>query len=165
VPLTARPIPLPRSGSSRDGPIRTDSLLGVWPFSGMRPPGVFSSPGSFPVAMLPYGNFLRLIWPLLTPCPIPRCVAMTGALPKKVQPGKVSPDKNVHYGYATATFTLSSESRALSCCADLPGDLSLGCRFCSSGLLALHSGFLRTVARGSALALTQRSAALFGRTY
>jgi hypothetical protein len=31
----------------------------------------------------------------------------------------------VNFDYATAAFTVSPESRALSCCADLPGDSAL----------------------------------------
>ena len=39
--------------------------------------------------------------------------------------GQVSPDKDVNCDYAIAAFTVSPESRALSCCADLPGDSAL----------------------------------------
>jgi hypothetical protein len=41
------------------------------------------------------------------------------------QAGQISPDKNVDFRYATAAFTVSPESRALSCRADLPGDSAL----------------------------------------
>jgi len=77
---------------------------------------------------------------------------MTGAAPqKKLQTGQVSPDKDVNCDYATATFTVSPESRALSCCADLPGDSALYA-VSVRRLIVLHSGFLRTVPHGSALA-------------
>jgi hypothetical protein len=39
--------------------------------------------------------------------------------------GQISPDKDVNCGYTTAAFTLSPESGASSCCADLPGDWAL----------------------------------------
>jgi hypothetical protein len=39
--------------------------------------------------------------------------------------GQISPDKNVNCRYTTAAFTLSPESGASSCCADLPGDWAL----------------------------------------
>ena len=38
---------------------------------------------------------------------------------------QISPDKNVNFRYTTAAFTLSPESRASSCGADLPGDWAL----------------------------------------
>jgi len=38
---------------------------------------------------------------------------------------QISPDKNVICRYATAAFTVSPKPGALSCCADLPGDLAL----------------------------------------
>ena len=50
-----------------------------------------------------------------------------------------------------STFTLSPESRASLCGANLPGDWALYVPL-SAGLIALHSGFLWTVPRGSALA-------------
>ena len=62
----------------------------------------------------------------------------------ELQTGQISSDRNVNYGYATAAFTVSPESRALSCCADLPGDLSLVCCFCSSA----HSFALRLPSDG-----------------
>ena len=65
--------------------------------------------------------------------------------------GQVSPDKDVNFDDATAAFTVSPESRALSCCADLPGDSALYA-VSVRRLIALHSGFLWTVPRGSALA-------------
>jgi len=64
---------------------------------------------------------------------------------------QLSPDKNVNFHDATAAFTVSPESGALSCRADLPGDSALYA-VSVRRLIALHSGFLRTVPRGSALA-------------
>ena len=78
---------------------------------------------------------------------------------------QISPDKDVNCGdmvrqahYAlslskgtAAAFTLSPEPWVSLCCANLPGNWALYavpvCR-----LIALHSGFLQTVPRGSALA-------------
>ena len=84
-------------------------------------------------------------------CPDPRHVAMPGAPPKEVQIEQVSPDKNVNCDDATAAFTVSPESRALSCCADLPGDSALYA-VSVRRLIALRTGFLWTVPHGSALA-------------
>jgi hypothetical protein len=67
------------------------------------------------------------------------------------QVGQISPDKDVNCGYTTAAFTLSPEPGASSCCADLPGDWALYA-ISVRRLIALHSGFLRTVPHGSALA-------------
>jgi hypothetical protein len=64
---------------------------------------------------------------------------------------QISPDKDVNCGYTTAAFTLSPESRASSCVADLPGDWALYA-ISVRRLIALRSGFLRTVPHGSALA-------------
>ena len=64
---------------------------------------------------------------------------------------QVSPDKDVNFDYATAAFTVSPESRASLCCANLPGDWALYA-VSVRRLIALRSGFLRTVPRGSALA-------------
>ena len=44
---------------------------------------------------------------------------------KSMHAKQISPDKNVNCHYATAAVTLSPESWALSCCADLPGDQTL----------------------------------------
>ena len=52
----------------------------------------------------------------------------------------------------TAAFTLSPESRALSCCADLPGDQALYA-VSVRRLIVLHSGFLQTLSRKNALAV------------
>ena len=65
--------------------------------------------------------------------------------------GQISPDKNVNCGDTTAAFTLSPESGASSCGANLPGDWALYA-VSVRRLIALHSGFLRTVPHGSALA-------------
>jgi hypothetical protein len=65
--------------------------------------------------------------------------------------GQISPDKDVNFCYTTAAFTLSPESRALLCCANLPGDWALYA-VSVRRLVALLSGFLRTMPRGVALA-------------
>ena len=65
--------------------------------------------------------------------------------------GQISPDKNVNFRDATAAFTVSPEPWASSCCADLPGDSALYA-ISDRRLIALRSGFLRTVPHGSALA-------------
>ena len=65
--------------------------------------------------------------------------------------GQISPDKNVNFHDATAAFTVSPESGASSCGADSPGDSALYA-VSVRRLIALRSGFLRTVPRGSALA-------------
>ena len=65
--------------------------------------------------------------------------------------GQISPDKDVNCRYTTAAFTLSPEPGASSCGADLPGDWALYA-VSVRRLIALHSGFLQTVPRGSALA-------------
>jgi len=64
---------------------------------------------------------------------------------------QVSPDKNLNCGYTTAAFTLSPEPWASLCGANLPGDWALYA-VSVRRLIALHSGFLWTVPRGSALA-------------
>ena len=64
--------------------------------------------------------------------------------------GQISPDKNVIFHYTTAAFTVSPKPWALSCLADLPGDSALYA-ISVRRLIALHSGFLQTVPRGSAL--------------
>ena len=65
--------------------------------------------------------------------------------------GQISPDKNVNCGDTAAAFTVSPESGASSCRADLPGDSALYA-VSVRRLIALRSGFLQTVPRGSALA-------------
>ena len=54
-------------------------------------------------------------------------------------------------GVYHAAFTLSPESGALSCCADLPGDWALYA-ISVRRLIALHSGFLQTSSHDDALA-------------
>jgi hypothetical protein len=56
----------------------------------------------------------------------------------------------VNFRYTTAAFTLSPESWVLSCGADLPEDWALYA-VSVRRLIALHSDFLQTVPRGSAL--------------
>jgi hypothetical protein len=53
----------------------------------------------------------------------------------------------VNFRYPTAAFTLSPESRVLSCDADFPGDRALICCFCSSA----HSFALRLPSDGSSV--------------
>ena len=65
---------------------------------------------------------------------------------------QISPDKNVNCHYTTAAFTLSPESWASSCCADLPGDQALYA-VSVRRLIGLHSGFLQTFPHGNALAV------------
>lgn len=65
--------------------------------------------------------------------------------------GQISPDKTVNFRDTTAAFTVSPESWASSCRADLPGDSALYA-ISVRRLIALRSGFLRTVPHGSALA-------------
>jgi len=66
--------------------------------------------------------------------------------------GQISPDKNVNFHYAAAAFTLSPESRALLCCANLPGDWALYA-VSVRRLTVLRSGFLQTTSREDALAV------------
>ena len=70
--------------------------------------------------------------------------------PDQPHVGQISPDKNVNFRYTTAAFTLSPESRALLCRANSPGDWALYA-VSVRRLIALHSDFLRTFPRGSAL--------------
>ncbi len=70
---------------------------------------------------------------------------------EQVPVGQISPDKDVNCGDTTAAFTVSPESGASLCCANLPGDSALYA-ISVRRLIALHSGFLQTVPRGSALA-------------
>ena len=58
--------------------------------------------------------------------------------PGERQLSQISPDKNVNFRYATAAFTLSPESRASLCCANLPGDWALYAVSVRQ-LIALHS--------------------------
>ena len=66
------------------------------------------------------------------------------------QAGQISPDKDVNFRYTTAAFTLSPEPWASLCGANLPGDWALYA-ISVRRLIALHSDFLQTVPRGSAL--------------
>ena len=65
--------------------------------------------------------------------------------------GQISPDKNVNFRDTTAAFTLSPESGASLCCANLPGDWALYA-VSVRRLIALRSGFLQTQSRDYALA-------------
>jgi len=56
---------------------------------------------------------------------------------------QVSPDKNVNFRSPSAPFTVSPESRALTCCAALPRDSALY-DVSVRQLASLHSGFLQT---------------------
>ena len=84
-------------------------------------------------------------------CLITEHVAMQGAV-LRPPVRQISPDKDVNFRYTTAAFTLSPESRTLSCCADSPGDWALYA-VSVRRLIALHSGFLQTVPRSNALAV------------
>jgi len=79
---------------------------------------------------------------------------LPGYLAERVssQERQISPDKDVNFRYTTAAFTLSPESWASLCGANLPGDWALYA-VSVRRLIALHSGFLRTVPHGSALAV------------
>ena len=84
-------------------------------------------------------------------CPVTLHVAMHSAV-KRPHVGQISPDKDVNFRYTTAAFILSPESRALLCCANLPGDWTLYA-VSVRRLIALHSGFLQTTPREDALAV------------
>jgi hypothetical protein len=64
---------------------------------------------------------------------------------------QVSPDKNVNFPCATASFTVSPVPWALTCCAALPRDSALY-DVSVRQLTSLHSGFLQTLPHGNALA-------------
>jgi hypothetical protein len=83
------------------------------------------------------------------PRPARRRLASVSSLAGSV--GQISPDKNVSFHDATAAFTVSPESGASSCGADSPRDSALYA-VSVRRLIALRSGFLWTVPRGSALA-------------
>src|SRR3989339_1353270 len=101
--------------------------------------------------MVLHGDFLRLIWPLLTPVQTP-CMLPHRTLPIHRPPvGQASSDKNVIFHYATTAFTVAPKPGALSCCADLPGDSALYA-ISVRRLIVLRSSFLRTIPRGIALA-------------
>ena len=84
-------------------------------------------------------------------CLITPHVATQGAV-FRPHDAQISPDKNVNFRYTTAAFTLSPESGALPCGADLPGDWALY-TVSVRRLIALHSGFLQTFPHGNALAV------------
>jgi hypothetical protein len=64
---------------------------------------------------------------------------------------QVSPDKNVNFPCATASFTVSPVPWALTCCAVLPRDSALY-DVSIRQLTSLPSGFLQTLPRDNALA-------------
>ena len=66
--------------------------------------------------------------------------------------GQISPDKDVNFRYTAAAFTLSLESRASLCRANLPGDWALYA-VSVRRLIALRSGFLQTPPHEDALAV------------
>jgi hypothetical protein len=84
-------------------------------------------------------------------CLITVHVAMQGAA-HWLHVRQISPDKDVNCRYTAAAFTLSPESRASLCCANLPGNWALYA-VSVRRLIALHSGFLQTVPRDNALAV------------
>ena len=88
---------------------------------------------------------------LVSRWPRPACHRLVSVSPLDGCDGQISPDKNVNFRNATAAFTVSPEPWALLCCANLPGDSALYA-ISVRRLIALRSGFLRTVPRGSALA-------------
>jgi hypothetical protein len=108
-------------------------------------------------------------WRLPTPtmasadfCLITPHVAMQSAV-FRPHARQISPDKNVNFRYTTAAFTLSPESRASSCGADLPGDWALYA-VSVRRLIALHSGLAAPFGRFR-LRLTFRFASLRLQTF
>jgi hypothetical protein len=93
----------------------------------------------------------RVLWRIQAFRPGPQSGSQNAMTLAGVLVEQISPDKNVNCRDTTAAFTVSPESRALLCCANLPGDSALYV-VSIRRLIALHSGFLRTVPRGSALA-------------
>ncbi len=86
--------------------------------------------------------------------PVAPAGTFTGRLTRrhaKARLGRSPKDKNVNFCNTTAAFTVSPEPGALSCRANLPGDSALYA-ISVRRLIALRSGFLRTLPRGSALA-------------
>jgi hypothetical protein len=115
------------------------------------PPGFSIRRARFQPPLSLHGDFLHLLWPLLTPVRTP-CMLPYRALPELRPPvGQVSPDKNVNFPCATAPFTVSPVPWALTCCAALPRDSALY-DVSVRQLTSLHSGFLQTLPRGNALA-------------
>jgi hypothetical protein len=88
---------------------------------------------------------------LVSRWPRPARHQSVSVLPLNGSDGQISPDKNVNFRDTTAAFTVSPEPWASLCGANLPGDSALYA-ISVRRLIALHSGFLRTVPRGSALA-------------
>ncbi len=129
--------------------METDILHRVWSFSGVSPPLVrarFQPPHHRVEASYTYYDRCRLL------PGHPACCHKGRFRMVRPRAGQISPDKDVNFRYATAAFTLSPESRASLCCANLPGDWALYA-VSVRRLTALHSGFLQTVPRGSALAV------------
>ena len=83
-------------------------------------------------------------------CLITVHVAMQGAA-HWLHARQISPDKSVNFRYTAAAFTLSPESGALLCRANLPGDWALYA-VSVRRLIALRSGFLQTPPHGDSLA-------------
>ena len=131
--------------------IRSCFPLWVWPFSGVSLPGFSIHRARFQSPQHLRGDFLRLLWSLLTPAQSP-CVLPHKALSKqRPHVGQASPDKNVNFPCATAPFTVSHVPWALTCCAVLPRDSALY-DVSVRQLTSLHSRFLQTLPHGNALA-------------
>ena len=92
-----------------------------------------------------------VLWLIQAFRPGPHSGSQTAMAAAGMHAEQISPDKNVNCRDTTAAFAVSPESRASSCRADLPGDSALYA-ISVRRLIALRSGFLRTVPRGSALA-------------
>jgi hypothetical protein len=90
---------------------------------------------------------------LVSRWPHPACHRLAYVSSPDSPVGQITPDKDVNFRDATAAFTVSPESRALPCGADLPEDSALYA-VSVRRLIALRSGFLWTVPRGSALAFS-----------
>jgi hypothetical protein len=93
----------------------------------------------------------RVLWRIQTFRSGPQSGSQTAVTAAGMHAGQISPDKNVNFRDTTAAFTVSPEPGVSSCGADLPGDSALYA-ISVRRLIALRSGFLRTVPRGSALA-------------
>ena len=115
------------------------------------PPGFSIRRARFQSPSPLHGDFLRLLWPLLTPaqtpCMLPHRTLSILRLPVE----QASPDKNVICRYATVAFTVSPKPGVLSCAADLPGDSALYA-ISVRRLIVLRSSFLQTIPHGIALA-------------
>lgn len=151
APISRLPIRSPGRVQCVAEHIRSHLPLWVWPFSGVNLPGFSIRRARFQSPSPLHGDFLRLLWPLLTPAQTP-CMLPHRALPKLRPPvGQASPDKNVNFPCATASFTVSPVPWALTCGAALPWDSALY-DISVRQLTSLHSGFLQTLPRGNALA-------------